>query len=51
MRLEAPLDDISTGPSNVRVLRALYRLPAGLGIAWRTAKAKWEQREGTLAAR
>jgi predicted nucleotidyltransferase len=30
MRLEAPLDDIFAGPSHVRILRALYRLPAGL---------------------
>jgi predicted nucleotidyltransferase len=35
MRLEAPLDDIFAGPSHVRVLRALYRLPAGLAASAR----------------
>lgn len=35
MRLEAPLDDVFAGRSHVRVLRALYRLPAGLAASAR----------------
>lgn len=35
MRLQAPMDDIFAGPSHVRVLRALYRLPAGLAASAR----------------
>lgn len=35
MQLNAPLDDILGTPSHVRVLRALYRLPAGLAVSAR----------------
>jgi predicted nucleotidyltransferase len=35
MRLDAPLDDIFRSPSNVRVLRALHQLPAGLSASAR----------------
>jgi DNA-binding transcriptional ArsR family regulator len=35
MRFDAPLDDLFSGPSAVRVLRALVELPAGFGVSAR----------------